>query len=360
MKQKLLFVFSTVMICQLSIAQCEFDRDEFDDSNQISIVETKLEKIYHRGKTADVLKIGMGNNSRIKDYVKIVAIVSDRWEVSPENRVSIVLNNNQTIELNPESDITSETDFIEVLGVLAATPRQAGTIICPIDSLDLNKLYANDIIEISIEFSYGIKVFDIKKKKQSKHVQLIDCLDRRAVYWEDKVPGLIATSNKIKARREEEIKDRRAKEKEAKEMKAKEREEAYGVNAQEPEIEEVFKVVEQMPRFPGCENELGDNKAKRDCADQKMKQYIYSNLKYPPQALQEKLEGMVVIQFVVDKKGNITQSRIVREIGLGCGEEALRVVESMNELPEKWTPGFQRNRNEKVLYTLPVRFRLPR
>ena len=123
------------------------------------------------------------------------------------------------------------------------------------------------------------------------------------------------------------------------------------------EGEEIFKVVEQMPRFPGCENELIDNKAKEDCAKQKMLQYIYKNLKYPAIARENGVEGMCVIQFVVDKTGGVSNVKIVRDIGADCGIAALSVVEGMNKLPQKWTPGKQGGKNVKVLYTLPVRFK---
>ena len=126
----------------------------------------------------------------------------------------------------------------------------------------------------------------------------------------------------------------------------------------EPEVEEIFKVVEQMPRFPGCENEAGDNKAKEECAKKKMLQYIYKNLNYPAIARENGVEGSCVIQFVVDKDGSVTEANLVRDIGAGCGSAALKVVKDMNNLPQKWTPGKQRGRNVKVLYTLPVRFKL--
>lgn len=125
-----------------------------------------------------------------------------------------------------------------------------------------------------------------------------------------------------------------------------------------PAEEEIFKVVEQMPRFPGCEDMSGSNKEKEDCAKQKMLEYIYKNLKYPAIARENGVEGMAVLQFVVEKDGSVAETKIVRDIGAGCGEAALKVVEAMNNMPQKWTPGMQRGRPVKVLYTLPVRFKL--
>ncbi|MBK9254859.1 MAG: energy transducer TonB [Saprospiraceae bacterium] len=125
-----------------------------------------------------------------------------------------------------------------------------------------------------------------------------------------------------------------------------------------PVEEEIFKVVEQMPRFPGCEEIAGDEKKKEECAKQKMLEYIYKNLKYPAIARENGVEGQVVLQFVVDKDGSITETKIVRDIGAGCGTAAESVVNGMNNMGKKWTPGKQRGRPVKVLYTLPVKFKL--
>lgn len=124
------------------------------------------------------------------------------------------------------------------------------------------------------------------------------------------------------------------------------------------EVDEVFKVVQQMPRFPGCENITGDQMAKSQCAQGKLLQYIYRHLKYPPIARENGIEGNVVLQFVVGKNGLIDEAKIVRDIGGGCGEAALSVVTKMNAMSEKWTPGKQRGRNVSVLFTLPIRFKL--
>ena len=123
-------------------------------------------------------------------------------------------------------------------------------------------------------------------------------------------------------------------------------------------VAEIFEVVEQMPRFPGCEDVAGDDNAKKQCADQKMMQWIYSQIKYPAQAREMGIEGTAVVSFVVDENGNIKDAEIRRKVGGGCEEEAIRVVKEMAKLPQKWTPGKQRGRAVAVRYTLPVRFKL--
>jgi TonB family protein len=123
-------------------------------------------------------------------------------------------------------------------------------------------------------------------------------------------------------------------------------------------VDEIFKVVQVMPRFPGCENEAMSDVDKKACADQKLLEYLYSNLKYPDLARKNGIEGRVYIQFVIEKDGSISESRIVRDIGSGAGQSALDVVNEMNQLPQKWTPGKQRGEAVRVLYTLPVTFKL--
>ena len=128
--------------------------------------------------------------------------------------------------------------------------------------------------------------------------------------------------------------------------------------APEPEVEEIFKVVEQMPRFPGCENVSGGDSEKKACAERKMFEFIYKNIKYLPIARENGVEGTVVVRFVVDRDGTISLPHVVRDLGAGLGDEVLRVIKMMNEMPEKWTPGKQRGRPVRVQFNLPVIFKL--
>jgi len=124
------------------------------------------------------------------------------------------------------------------------------------------------------------------------------------------------------------------------------------------DVREIFKIVEEMPRFPGCEDIVATTKEKTACANQKLLEFLYSNIKYPKLAQENNIEGTVVVTFVVNADGSITDGEILRDIGGGCGEEALRVVNLMKEMPEQWTPGRQRGKPVPVQFSLPVRFRL--
>lgn len=123
-------------------------------------------------------------------------------------------------------------------------------------------------------------------------------------------------------------------------------------------VKEIFEVVEQMPRFPGCEDMAGNNDAKKQCAEQKMMQWIYSQIRYPNQARDLSIEGTAVISFVVNENGEIVDITVRKKVGGGCEEEALRVINKMAQMPEKWTAGRQGNKNVSVRYNLPVRFKL--
>ena len=102
----------------------------------------------------------------------------------------------------------------------------------------------------------------------------------------------------------------------------------------------IFTYVEQMPDFPGGQTEL-------------MK-FLQKNLRYPPAARENGIEGRVVLQFVVDESGNISDIQVLRDIGGGCAEEATRVVKMM----PPWKPGKQNGNPVKVYFKLPVTFKL--
>jgi len=128
-----------------------------------------------------------------------------------------------------------------------------------------------------------------------------------------------------------------------------------------PPIEEEQPIVvipERMPRFPGCEDLEISIEEKEACSKEKLLSYIYDKTKYPQLALEIGLEGQVVVQFVVEKNGEISDIKVVRELGGGCSEEAFSSVKSMNDLDEKWIPGRQRGKPVRVRYTLPIQFKL--
>ena len=103
---------------------------------------------------------------------------------------------------------------------------------------------------------------------------------------------------------------------------------------------EVFTIVEQMPEFPGGEKA--------------MFKYISTNVQYPAEAIEAGASGVVHLSFVVEQNGEVSHARVLRGVGHGCDEEALRVVNSM----PAWAPGRQGGVAVRTQYNLPVRFSL--
>lgn len=108
-----------------------------------------------------------------------------------------------------------------------------------------------------------------------------------------------------------------------------------------PEVEnKVFDVVEQMPSFPGGPSAL-------------MK-YLSENVRYPVVAQENGVQGRVVVSFVVEKDGHITDVKVVRSVDPSLDKEAARVVKSM----PSWIPGKQNGSAVRVKYNVPVSFKL--
>ncbi len=123
---------------------------------------------------------------------------------------------------------------------------------------------------------------------------------------------------------------------------------------------EVFKVVEEMPMFPGCENKDISQEEKYDCGKDKMIDFISEHLEYPKLAKDKDVEGMCVVQFIVGKEGSLSDIKLVRDIGDGCGQASLDVIHKMNELDIKWISGKQRGKSVEVLMTVPIKFVIPK
>lgn len=111
--------------------------------------------------------------------------------------------------------------------------------------------------------------------------------------------------------------------------------------APKPEVAtKVFDVVEEMPSFPGGQGAL--------------MQYLASNIKYPVVAQENGVQGRVIVSFVVERDGSISDVKVARSVDPSLDREAQRVVKSM----PRWSPGKQNGSTVRVKYTVPVVFRL--
>lgn len=102
----------------------------------------------------------------------------------------------------------------------------------------------------------------------------------------------------------------------------------------------LFTVVEVMPEFPG--------------GSESMMKFIKDNISYPVEAKEKGIEGRVFVNFVIETDGSVSNAQILRGIGGGCDEEAVRVVAKM----PKWTPGYQRGQAVRVSFNMPILFAL--
>lgn len=116
--------------------------------------------------------------------------------------------------------------------------------------------------------------------------------------------------------------------------------EAPEIEDEDLQEEEVFLSVEENPEFPG--------------GPAKLLEYVQKNLKYPMMARESDIQGKVFVGFVVEKDGSVSNVKVLRGIGGGCDEEAVRVVQSL----PKFKPGKQRGNPVRVAYTLPIVFKL--
>jgi len=109
---------------------------------------------------------------------------------------------------------------------------------------------------------------------------------------------------------------------------------------EKPREDEIFTTVEQNPEFPGGQKEMYG--------------FIGKNLKYPSAAQRANVSGKVFVKFVVERNGSIGDVQVLKGIGFGCDEEAIRVIKSM----PKWSPGKQNGREVRVYFTMPIVYQL--
>lgn len=121
------------------------------------------------------------------------------------------------------------------------------------------------------------------------------------------------------------------------------------VNAQD----KVLKMADTMPTFGTCDTVVTKTE-KKQCSDQAIYAFFGQNIIYPDSAYQKGTEGTVVLQFIIDENGTVTSPTVVRDAGDGCGEEALRVLNTM----PTWKPGSHKGKKEKVMMYLPIKFKI--
>jgi protein TonB len=112
------------------------------------------------------------------------------------------------------------------------------------------------------------------------------------------------------------------------------------VEEKKPEPEQVFTAVEQMPQFPG--------------GDAALMKFLSSNINYPQVAMENGVQGRVIVQFVVTKNGSVGEVKVIRSVDRDLDKEAIRLCKSL----PKFIPGKMNGQSVNVWYTLPITFKL--
>lgn len=120
----------------------------------------------------------------------------------------------------------------------------------------------------------------------------------------------------------------------------------------------IYQTVEEAARFPGCEQLDTTLAVITQCANSNLLNFVYSNIRYPQKAIENNIEGTVVVRFVVEPDSSLSSPEVIRDIGEGCGVEVLRVVDLINTAGAKWKPGIMKGKPVRSYFTLPVRFKL--
>ncbi|MFK7950917.1 MAG: energy transducer TonB [Saprospiraceae bacterium] len=126
------------------------------------------------------------------------------------------------------------------------------------------------------------------------------------------------------------------------------------MNIEPEESDEIFQVVERMPLFQGCDDPNKSFEEQRQCSDEQLMNFVYQQIRYPTIARENGIQGKVIIQFIIEKDGSISNVQIARNPGAGMGEEVTRVV----GLLPNFVPGYQSGKPVRVAFNLPIRFRL--
>ncbi len=110
--------------------------------------------------------------------------------------------------------------------------------------------------------------------------------------------------------------------------------------------------ADQMPYFPGCDRFENGSDKKRNCSNQSLVNFISNHLLYPEAAQSKQVEGTVYVSFVISAVGKVENTLVLRDIGSGCGEAALQVLQQM----PTWEAGVHEGQRVPIKLNLPIQF----
>jgi TonB family protein len=128
----------------------------------------------------------------------------------------------------------------------------------------------------------------------------------------------------------------------------------FSLQAQLPTAQGLEQDFDTPPFFEGCFDPLSSLQQQQTCSNQKLLAFLRQNLQYPPKAKEAKLEGLVVLSLIIDQQGEVVYTELLRDLGSGCGTEALRIA---RQLP-RFSPAQKKGQAVKCRLILPIRFQL--
>lgn len=283
------FLFGCLLIVFNCSSQCTTLCEKYDHTFDNASVLLEYYTLEEKNFKDEELKISFGASGNVSYFMNFQLTAGIIEEISEIETVFIKFRSKGMIYFNPIDKKKS------LWNPLLDGSRKNSVIYCHTTNKNFDRLYENDIKSIefnSPDFNY---IFTVKNKDKSKHVTYIDCLDSKIEWLKSQTPPPL-------------------------------------------DLDHATLPDNMSARFPGCENKLMSQKDKRKCALLELHKYIQKHQKYPEQAIKKEIQGVVQVEFTVTAEGEIIDASLYKDIGFGCGEEALRLIYSMNEMDEKWIP----------------------
>ena len=245
-------------------------------------------------------------NGKIEDAIKQILAGQDGITYQIQNK-KIILKKGTSTAAAVTSKVKGRVVDANGEPIIGATVKEKGTSNGTITDLD-----GNFVISMPVGATLSVSYINMKTKELTITEKLIGKIKSLKVYLEGEITT--KTQEVVVV--------------------------GYGGGEEASDEIPVFQVVEEMPEFPGGMGE---------CL-----KFLGKNIKYPVEAQKAGVQGKVIVQFVVEKDGNIANPKVVRSIDPDLDGEAIRVISIM----PKWKPGMQKGQPVRVKYTVPVTFRL--
>lgn len=138
---------------------------------------------------------------------------------------------------------------------------------------------------------------------------------------------------------------------------------SFATNGQNTQDTTVYQIADAMPfpLFRSCSPEIHPGWTKDSaklCAENQLFAILAQNIRYPEEARTNNIQGTVVVSCIIEPNGRMSHLSLLKDIGSGCGKEALRVLNSLDSLGMRWQPGLLAGNPVRVKHALPIRFRL--